>query len=181
MRKSALTSLEGLPDGDARTFGGSLTPKQRKVAKLVGQGESWNSAAKKAGYASGSSNIAVWKTDPRMMSIVAAEQKKNELVADMSRKKVMDGFLEAIDIARIQADPTAMIKGWTEVAKMCGYYAPDTKKIDISISAKRLVDKFETMSDEELLKYAEKDIIDLVPIEHSSQETADEEVPSVPD
>lgn len=180
MRKSVLTP-EARSESREPSYTAPLTPKQRKVAQLVGRGDSWNAAALKAGYSQGASNVAAWKNDPRILAIIAAEQKKNEETVDMSRKKVMDGFLEAIDIARIQADPTAMIKGWTEVAKMCGYYAPDTKKVEISISAKRLVDKFETMSDEELLKYAEKDIIDVLPTEPKALEAPDEAVPDVRD
>lgn len=88
--------------------------------------------------------------------IVLAEQHRNAAVAQMTREKVMNGFLEAIEMARIQADPKVMINGWTEIGRMCGYYAPELKRIDISLSAKRMVDKFETMSDEELLQYAEK-------------------------
>jgi phage terminase small subunit len=47
-----------------------------------------------------------------------------------------------------------MIAGWREIAKMLGYYEPERRKIDVSVSAKRMVDQFETMSDEELLRLA---------------------------
>lgn len=109
-------------------------------------------------------------TDPRFQAVVAKERRKNELVIEMTREKAMNGFMEAVEMARIQADPATMIKGWTEIARMCGYYAPDTKKIEVSVSAKRLVDKFETMSDDELLKYAEKDIIDVLSSEKTDLE-----------
>lgn len=160
MSRSQITPT---PRFDAnRQYSVPLTPKQRRVAELVGRGESWNNAAKLAGYSQGASNVSTWKSDPRILQLISEERRKNELTVAMDRKKVMEGFLEAIEMAKIQSDPTAMIKGWSEIAKMCGYYAPETKKVDISISGKRLVDKFETMSDEELLKYAETDIVDLL-------------------
>ncbi len=151
-------------------FVAPLTARQRKVAELVGRGSSWNQAAKDAGYAQGASNVSMWREDPRIQSIVEVERTKNEAVVNMDRKRVMEGFLEAVDIARVQADPATMIKAWAEVARMCGYYAPETRKIDISISAKRMVDKFETMSDEELLKYADQNVIDITPTEKEAGE-----------
>jgi phage terminase small subunit len=180
MRKSVLTPQERA-DSREPSYSAPLTPRQRKVAQLVGRGDSWNSAALKAGYSQGASNVSAWKNDPRMQQLVLAEQRRNEASVEMTRKKVMDGFLEAIDQARVQADPATMIKGWTEVARMCGYYAPDAKKIEISISAKRLVDKFETMSDEELLKYAEKDILDVAFTEKGADEAPQEALPAVQD
>jgi phage terminase small subunit len=132
-----------------------LTEKQRALARNVGQGLSWANAAVKAGF-SANSAMSYYQQDPRIQAAIRAEQARFEKVNDMDRKRVMDGFVEAIEMARIQSDPTAMIKGWTEVAKMCGYYAPETKKIEVSVSAKRLIDKLETMSDDELLRYAEK-------------------------
>lgn len=168
MPRSALTPLRD-PDRE-KTYVAPLTPRQRKVAELVGRGETWNKAALTAGYSQGASNVSTWKEDPRIQSIIQAERAKNEAVVNMDRKRVMEGFLEAVDMARIQADPATMIKAWTEVARMCGYYAPETKKIDISISAKRMVDRFETMSDEELLKYAEQNVIDVTPTEKEAGE-----------
>lgn len=169
MQRSALTPVAREASRKPE-FVAPLTPKQRKVAELVGRGSSWNQAAKDAGYSQGASNVSAWKEDPRIMAIVEAERAKNEAVVNMDRKRVMEGFLEAVDIARVQADPATMIKAWVEVARMCGYFAPETRKIDISISAKRMVDKFETMSDEELLKYADQNVIDITPTEKEAGE-----------
>jgi len=154
-----------------RTYTAPLNPKQRKVAQLVGAGESWASATRKAGYAHEASAVPL-KKDPRVLELVAKEQSKHEAVLQMSREKVMNGLMEAVDIARIQAEPATMVKAWAEIARMCGYYAPEARKIDISISAKRLVDKFETMSDDELLKHAEKEVLELSYVEKSQEEAA---------
>jgi phage terminase small subunit len=75
----------------------------------------------------------------------------------MTRKKVMDGMLEAIEMAKIQADPGVMVNGWREIGRMCGYYAAEKKVLDINITAKRTVDKMETLSDAELLEMIDRD------------------------
>jgi succinate dehydrogenase flavin-adding protein (antitoxin of CptAB toxin-antitoxin module) len=55
----------------------------------------------------------------------------------------------------MQADSGNMIAGWREIGRMCGYYAPEVKKIDVNITAKRAIDKLETLSDEDLLQMIE--------------------------
>ena len=35
-------------------------------------------------------------------------------------------------MAREQQDPAAMIAGWREIAKLCGYYAPERRRIEVS-------------------------------------------------
>lgn len=74
----------------------------------------------------------------------------------MNRKKVMDGFLEAIEMAKMQGEAGVMVNGWREIGRMCGYYAPEVKKIDVNITAKRVIDKLETLSDSELADMIEE-------------------------
>lgn len=97
---------------------------------------------------------------PHVAAAIAKERAKAERVSDMSKKKVMDGFIEAIEQAKLMADPGSQIQGWKEIARMCGYYEPTKVQVEVSVSAKRLFSKFEVLSDEELLKLAETEIID---------------------
>jgi phage terminase small subunit len=60
----------------------------------------------------------------------------------------------------MMADPQAMIKGWTEIAKILGHYAPEVKKIELTLSQGRMRTKFEALSDEDLLAIAEGRVID---------------------
>jgi hypothetical protein len=135
-----------------------LTPIQLAVAKCLGQGLSVGQAIQKVGCHKESGYSAA--KNPKVQAYAREEMKRNEGAVEMSRGRVMDGYLEAIEMAKMQADPLTMVRGWTEVAKMCGYFAPDVKKIEISLSAKRLVDKMEQMSDDELLKFADPSIIE---------------------
>ena len=88
----------------------------------------------------------------------ALAEKRAEIAEELeiTREKVMRGLLEAVEIARLQADPAALVRAWSELARMCGYYAPERKQVDVSVSAKRMVDQFEAMSDAELLQLADQ-------------------------
>ena len=73
----------------------------------------------------------------------------------MTRQRVMEGLLEAVEMAKIQADPTAMIAGWREVGKMCGYYEPVKKQIDVNITGNVVMERLNRLSDADLLKLIE--------------------------
>lgn len=135
-----------------------VNARQRKYAELRAEGMPVAAASRAAGFKGTGSMKNQLETDNRIQELIAKTKAQVAEDLKMTRKQVLEGFLEAIDIGRTMQDPHAMVKGWTEIGKMCGYYAPEVKNIHMSISAKRLVDKFETMSDEELLRLAEKTI-----------------------
>lgn len=117
-------------------------------------------AAQAAGYSQ--PNIQGYQVEkrPSIQAALQKEWKRAEKVMDISKKQVLDGMMDAIGQAKLMADPMAQISGWREVAKMCGYYEPQRLQVEVSVSAKRLFSQFETLSDEELLKIAEQDIIE---------------------
>jgi hypothetical protein len=55
----------------------------------------------------------------------------------------------------MMADPMGMIAGAREAGKMLGLYAPEEKKVDLTINQQRLRSQFEEMSDEELMRVIE--------------------------
>lgn len=94
---------------------------------------------------------------PNIQAAVADGRKAFAKANEMTRQRVMDGYLFAIEQAKTLADPTAQIQGWNSVAKMCGYFEPTRHKLEVSVSGKVLVEKLQTMSDEELLALAEQE------------------------
>jgi hypothetical protein len=135
----------------------ALTAKQKLFVENTLRGMPQTTAARAAGYAEpGVEAVRLLKNDLIKESI-AYLHRKHEKAAQMTRKQVMDGFKEAIDMAKVQAEPATMVSGWREIARMCGYYAPEKREINVNITAKRAVDQLETLSDDELLEIIEKD------------------------
>ncbi len=124
-----------------------LTEQQRAYAKHRGQGESIHSAAALAGYAG---KPAAYQAEqmPAVKALIAKEQAAYEQASQMTRKRVMDGFLDSIEMAKLMAEPATMVSGWREIAKMCGYFAPVEKKITLDVDGGRA--RMERMSDAEL-------------------------------
>jgi phage terminase small subunit len=152
-----------------------LNPAQEAFVKARVSGMNCVQAAQAAGYAFPKVKGYQTEAHPAIQAALKKEWAKAEKVSEMSKKKVMDGMLYAIDQAKLLADPSAQIAGWREVAKICGYYEPQKVKLEVSVSAKRMFSQFETLSDAELLKIAETEIIDVesTVIEDNEQATDD--------
>lgn len=129
-----------------------LTDKQKRFVQLWAQGESITTASVKAGYNDGASIAYRMVRMPNVLKLKAEYEAKYEAEAQMSRKRVMDGFLEAIDMAKLMAEPASMISGWREIAKMCGYMAPVEHKMKVDVTGNIILDRMNSMSDAELLK-----------------------------
>jgi hypothetical protein len=139
----------------------ALTEQQRKFAKLVGQGVHQSSAARQMEY--GAPAQAAWRMmkNPKIQLAVAKERERYAKASDMTRAKVIDGMKEAIDMARLKADPTAMIQGYREIGRMCGFYEPTKHQVNVSVNGQVMLQRMQSMSDAELLQLAEeKDILE---------------------
>ena len=62
------------------------------------------------------------------------------------------GLLEAVAYARTQMNPMAMIRGFAEIGKMLGLYAPEVKRVEVSADGQVEMDRLARLSDAELLK-----------------------------
>ena len=70
---------------------------------------------------------------------------------EISRDNVLEGFQEAYEMAKSSNNPGAMTGANRELGKMCGYYEPDKKKIEVSQTGGiQYLRHLESLSDEEL-------------------------------
>lgn len=90
-----------------------------------------------------------------------AEHRRSQQVVNMSRKTVMRGMLEAIDMAKDQRQPGGMISGWKEIGRMCGFYEPEKREILLSVNSQQLIAEMKNLPREKLLELAsEQDALD---------------------
>lgn len=137
----------------------ALPPKQAKFVSEYLRGGNGTRAAIEAGYAAGSAHVSASRLLKNDKVAAAVRTSRCELEAkhEMSRDRVVEELLGAIEIAKANGDTGAMIRGWSEVGKLMGYYQPNkTTQIHVNISAKRIIDQLETMSDAELLQEVER-------------------------
>lgn len=137
---------------------GMLTEMQRLfVVGIAEHGMSQSAAARAAGYAektAGVTGMELMKM-PKVQSAIAERKAEYAAASGVTKKMVIDGFIEAINMGRLLEDPMSMISGWREVGKMCGFYEASKSEIKISVNGQVMLSKLESMSDAELLKLTE--------------------------
>ena len=135
-----------------------LNQRQTKfVAGYVQHGNAAN-AARDAGYAAKSARVTACRllTNPNIQCGIAVERRRYEQDLGITRERVIAELRSAIELARAQGNAPAMISGWREIAKICGYYE---RRVEVSIhpnvAAQRWVSQLETLSTDELMKLTE--------------------------
>lgn len=131
-----------------------LTETQTAVAEAVLDGATITKAAEIAGCRIMTAHRVVTKS-PDVKAYLDAHRSELRSALQIDRAEVITGFMEAIDTARLAADPGTMIRGWSEIGKMLGLYAPEKKEITLTAGQRAIQSKYEIMSDEELLAIAE--------------------------
>jgi len=138
-----------------------LTDKMKIFVKEWAGGESILSASCRAGYADGGAMAYKLAKDPAILKIYNVEKALYEEAAQVTRKEVIEGFREAANMARTLADPVALTGAFREIGKMCGYYEPVKRTIDINVSGELTMKRLEASSDADLLKIIKGEIEDV--------------------
>jgi phage terminase small subunit len=132
-----------------------LTEKQKAFVQSWAKGNSIGRACLDAGYADDGLGYRLARM-PNVLALKAEYAAAYEATAEMSRKQVLDGIKEAIDMAKLMADPANMIAGWREVGKLCGYYAPVETRVKLDVTGNVTMRSLTAMTDAELLELIEK-------------------------
>ena len=130
-----------------------VSEKHRLFIKEMAKGNNMSGAARVCGFTY--QNAQQLMKQDHIKQAIRVEQNKYERTVNMTRKRVMDGFLKAIQNAELQSDSLAMISGWREIGKMCGYYEPKKINVNINHSGEVALKTLSQLSDAELLKIAE--------------------------
>ncbi len=140
----------------------AVLERHQIVANALMEGYSESDAMRAAGYHPSAGNNVIRAENIQTM-LAQARAEVTELTT-IKRLDVLNLFMEAIDMARTMADPSQMINGADKIAKMMGYYAPETKRIEVSQGQTVMNHRLKTMTDQELMDViaGKADIIDVV-------------------
>ena len=80
-----------------------------------------------------------------------ARQAADATRLSIQRENVLNGLLEAVDMARAQLNPMAMISAWKQVSLLMGYNSPQQLKVEMSPDGLAMMSHLERLSNAELL------------------------------
>lgn len=135
-----------------------LTARQEAFARHFVRCGNASQAARAAGYAPRSAKVAGCRllTNSNLQAEIHRLRRQYEQAMGISREKVIEELVAAVDLAQAQGDARSMIGGWREIGRICGYYAPEKEvQVHVNVAAQRLIEKYETMSDTELMAILE--------------------------
>lgn len=130
----------------------AINPKLQAFADAVLEGATPTNAARVAGLHPASAHNVM--KEEAVKDIIAKARAEIEDITTIRRVDVLNWFIEAIDMARTMADPANMVNGADKVAKMLGYYAPETKRLELTLNQEALSTKLRALSDAELMDLA---------------------------
>ena len=132
---------------------GKLSARQERFVEHYALCGNAAEAARLAGYSAktarviGSENL----TKPAVKAALVARQQLFREELRVTKGDVISGLQEAIQTARDQQNPAAMISGLAQIAKLCGFYEPETRRVELSAPGEKLKAKFASMTDAELI------------------------------
>src|SRR5262245_61623886 len=108
------------------------SPKQLRFVEEYCLDHNASRAPREAGYAAASAKVTGCRllTNANVAQAIREREAEAAQRLELDRQRVIQELQTAIELARIQADPAAMIRGWVEIAKMCGYYAPERRQVE---------------------------------------------------
>lgn len=147
-----------------------LTEKAKLFVKFWAQGETIATAAARAGYGDSATYCYKLARYPQAVALYNEEKRLYEEASQMTRKKVMDGLLEGIEMAKLVSEPASVINGWKTIGQMCGYFEPIKKNINVTVKGNVTMRQMSGMSDAELLKVIQEGVSeDLAALEHEEE------------
>lgn len=130
--------------------------KARLVEAVLMGVKTQKQIAEYAGYKA-QETVSRMMSDPWVKEQLEEARRRTIENGVVTRGKVQDIVLDAIDMAKVQAMPGDMIRGAQELNKMNGFYAPEKRELELGEKAREVLSRFEAMSDLELLHALEAD------------------------
>ncbi len=132
---------------------GKLSARQEMFVEQYALSGNAAEAARLAGYSAKTAKIRACRLtkDNRIATEIAKRHHAYQQELQITKEEVVSGILDAIGIAREQQNPAVMISGLTQIARICGFFEPDTRRLELLGDSERLKAKFAAMSDDELL------------------------------
>lgn len=110
----------------------NLSPKQQKFIDAYSLSGNISEAAKLAGYSERSARQIGQETlrNPAVRAALAVRQAEYAAELQITKDDVIAGVLSAIDMARRQENPAAMIQGCSTLARLLGFFTPETERVE---------------------------------------------------
>lgn len=130
-----------------------LTPRQSRWIDEMLIDANGAAAAVRAGYSAKSARSIAYEnaTKPDVAAVLRQRQASVSEGLHITRTGVIKGFQEAFEMAKSDRNPGAMISAMAALAKLLGFYAVETKRVEVNAAGQGVLGRLTSMTDAELL------------------------------
>lgn len=140
-----------MPSTDVEQISEELKQTKLLEGKII-YGMTTREAAYFSGYSYGQAQRLL-KTE-KLVEQANALKKQLEHKYEITRDRVVQGMVDAVERAKIYGDVKTELNAWKELGKMHGHYAPSEHRIHISKDAARLERELQELPTHKLLELA---------------------------
>lgn len=132
-----------------------LSNRQFQFVEEYAVSRNGSRAAIRAGYSERSAKVTATRllTKANIRAALAVREAETAQVLNVTRELVLAEVQNAIRVATMNGDAMAMIAGWREVAKLCGFYAANQHAVSPHAGSDITVENVRAMSDAELAAF----------------------------
>lgn len=135
-----------------------LSERQAKFVDHYALSGKGAESARLAGYGERGARVQACHllANPNVSAAIRERQAQYQAELQITKQDVIAGILSAINLAREQGNPAAMVQGCSALARMLGYFQPERHHVEVTADVDAMKAKFLAMSDAELLAIARK-------------------------
>lgn len=137
-----------------------MNKRQKAYVQNRARGMSRERSAILAGYPAGQEAGKQVESMPTVQEELAKIRAQMADAAGVSKEDIVQMLMDAAALAKLQADPTALVGAARELGKMLGFYAPEVKKTISSIDKNDLRKALRDMQEDELYRLAYGQVIE---------------------
>lgn len=140
-----------------------INEPQKKYVQARAKGLTKKQSALMAGYTPDSDDGVGVEDSPTVQAALAEIRAETAANVKITKEDVVQMLMDAVDMAKLLGDPTAVVSAARELGKMLGFYAPEVKKITHGLDRKSIIAIMDAMNDEELMRLSNARTIEAEP------------------
>lgn len=142
--------VKNLPVGDLTVVNDLVIGRYKQIIDVMARD---NLSVAQASAALATTIPPAWVYDSaNFRRAVEAERDRWQQAYDITRRDIVTGLTDAINMAMATQDAGSAVRGWAEIAKLTGLYAPQRVSVSSNNTHDITVRNMEHMTDAELLR-----------------------------
>lgn len=145
--------------------------RMKAIEAVAVMGMNYKEAGEYSGLAH--STVSDLMHKPKVKEYIAQIQRQQAKKLNVSRERVMEGILDAIGDAKMLGEPASQIRGWEQIAKMQGYYAPERHVHELPEGTQDFIEAMQSLDSSEVARIAgQNNLIELTTDDYSEADDA---------